>query len=408
METAEIIKEDYNRGDFHLEVRLEGRHINRYAESFIDDYYVNDAGVYDLGVVKRDIENPDVYEDFFMASTGSILLKGDSHGVLSDSAVSRCIERAEEKVKQLAETGVANREKTALSLLLRGWFEVEGDTLLKLLKLPGLKINGGRHERELTLFDLIAENVDPEKLGPAVIKELENSIGKRVGEKGYQLSQYILSNGITEGFPVCLKFAISEESFAGNIMEEMVKEEILLDEMKALSGTMHRRSRLLLYESMERHGKDLEWIKDEVERVIPDLEGYEFEHALGILLKLGSSLALTLFLDRPQLLSIGDEWRFIYTRRNAIKPLLHLYLYLLLVERIRHDFSADSIRGSLSSVALLDEKCMLRVKEGFERIAASDDRFRFQALIARDIENNFYTCQYGISDVQTAMERIKG
>lgn len=408
LETAEIIKEDYKRGEFHLKVRARGRHLNRYVESFIYEHYVDYAGVYDLGAVKRDIENHDVYEDFFMASTGSILLNGDRDGVLSETAVSRCIERAEDKVKQLAEKGVATHQRTALSLLLRGWFEVEEYTLLKLLKLPGFKITGGRHERELTLFELIAENVDPGKLGPAVIKELENSIGKRVGEKGYQLARYILCNGITEGFPVCLKFAISKEAFAGNILEEMVKEDILLGEMKDLSRTMSRRSRMLLYESMERNGRDYGWVKDEVERIIPDLEGYEFEHALGILLKLGSTLALTLFLDRPQLLSIGDEWRFIYTRRNAIKPLLHLYLYLLLAERVRHDFTADSIRGSLSSVALLDEKCMLRVKEGFERIAASDGRFRSQALIARDIENNFYACQYGISDVKTAMERIIG
>ena len=64
------------------------------------------------------------------------------------------------------------------------------------------------------------------------------------------------------------------------------------------------------------------------------------------------------------------------------------------------------MRGSLNRLALLDEKCMLMVKEGFERIAASDDRFRFKALIARDIENNFYSYQNGISDVRTAMEKL--
>lgn len=383
---------------------------NQYAFRFIL-YYVDNNDKYDIGGIIKGIKNRGFYEAFFMKEVSDLMTSTDHDQVLTNDAKERCLTCAKESILNLCQGGTSVYFlQSALTLMLEGYFEVPTDVLPKLLDYGELYISkkdeDGYSSREYTLFEYISGRVDLETLAPKVIEKLQKNIDEEKYRLSYAFSNYLIENHIEEGYSLALRFALTGFYMAGNILELLIKNRIMVHEIKAVAGSMNVSARLLCYSLLVRNAGEDVWVKEQLEPEFNTFNGYDLKRAVRLLLSIGSMVALHYLHSYPSLMNPGCDFYFNYDNPNATPSLCFFIKYNVENHIDDGPFMFNSIITSLERIATKSQDLLVEVKTYLRQLTQKGEQYKYLNRYINTFEDKYYAAYSGINDIKKVMELV--
>lgn len=408
LEMVSDLDENTTRREHGRKLRDLDEGYNTYAFSFIIQF-VKPDDTYDVSGIIKGIKNKSLYDAFFMREVEGKLTSPNSELTITEEMKGRCLAYAKETILKICTGGEYFYGKDALSLLMRGYFEMPAELLPKLLDCGYISISrkdeDGFFNREYSLFEYITERVELELLAPLVIEKL----GKYVDNENYRLSydfaNYLLKNHVEEGYDLVLHFALSGQNLSANILEELIKAGIKIDEIKAATPNMEESNRVFCYSSLVRNAGEEKWVKDRLEQEYKTFSGYALKRALQLLLSIGSMDGLDYLHMNPEIIKDGDDYHFIYGNPNAVPSLCYFIAYVD-EHKIDSHFILNSILTSLERIAVKSMDALLEVKSYLRQLTQKGQQFKYLNRLIISYEDKYYAAGYGVTTIKEAMIKV--
>lgn len=343
-----------SRKEHYKKLRDQEEGYNRYAFSFLL-LFADNNDHYDIGEIVKGIKNRDIYESFFMKEVSAMMDSPDMDLPVTEKTKSRIVEWAKESVLKLSDGEPIYFWRETLGLMLSGEFEIPAEKLLSLLSYGSYKIYrkdfDEYYSREYSLFKYITERVDSMTLAPKVIEKLRENIDNEEYSLLYSFSNYIIENQIEEGYSLVLRFALSGYLLSTNVMEALVKKGMKIEEIKKAASNLKVSDRLFCYSTLIRYTQESVWVREKLEGEYKSFNGYYLEHAVRLLISIGSMDALDYLVTHPEMIKDKDDYHFNYDNPNTISSLCYFIRYSH--ERKMHGhFMLNSILNSLEKIAI--------------------------------------------------------
>lgn len=409
LEMVSTMSEQTTRRDHRRWLQQQESGYNQYAYRFFLRFPDNSDGYDKEGIVKG-IKNRELYEAFFMQEIIGIMTYPVNNVTLNEDMKVRCIKCAKEIVINLCKGGNNTYfYKDALSLLLKGEFEIPNELLPNLLNYSKINISRRNQDEifssDYTLFEYISERVDVITLAPIVIRKFHDCVNDENSPLSYIFANYIVENRIEEGYALALRFALSQFSYSSNILELLIQNNILLEDIKDASDKMPVSGRLFCYGSIARHTGDYGWVKSKLEPVFKSYEGYELRTAVKLLLSIGSLDALYYLSSNPELLKSEFDFNLNYDNPNATPSICFLIKYCS-ENRIEGMYLLNSLLSSLERIALRSEEALLEVKQYLRDLTKRGEQFKYLNRSIITFEDKYYAKFSGYDDVKKVMNMI--
>ena len=408
LEMVSDLDENTTRREHGRKLRDLDEGYNTYAFSFIIQF-VKPDDTYDVSGIIKGIKNKDLYDAFFMREIEEKWNSPNNELTITEEMKGRCLAYAKETILKICTGGEYFYGKDALSLLMRGYFEMPAELLPKLLDCGYISISRKDEDdffnREYSLFEYITERVELEILAPLVIEKL----GKYVDNENYRLSydfaNYLLKNHVEEGYDLVLHFALSGQNLSANILEELIKAGIKIDEIKAATPNMEESNRVFCYSSLVRNAGEEKWVKDRLEQEYKTFSGYALKRALQLLLSIGSMDGLDYLHMNPEIIKDGNDYHFIYGNPNAVPSLCYFIAYVD-EHKIDSHFILNSILTSLERIAVKSMDALLEVKSYLRQLTQKGQQFKYLNRLIISYEDKYYAAGYGVTTIKEAMIKV--
>lgn len=148
-----------------------------------------------------------------------------------------------------------------------------------------------------------------------------------------------------------LCFALSGYSLSANVMETLVKKRMKIEEIKKAASGLKVSDRLFCYSTLIRNTQESVWVRERLEGEYKSFNGYDLEHAVRLLISIGSMDALDYLVTRPEMIKYRDDYHFNYDNPNAISSLCYFIRYCY-EHKIDGHFMLNSILNSLERIAI--------------------------------------------------------
>lgn len=410
LEMATSLDEHTSRKDHVRKLRELEEGFNQYAYRFFRCYsYGEDS--YDVDGIIKGIKDKDVYESFFMREIANLIEHPAPDLMVTDEILKRCVDCARKTVIRLCrkERPVYFWE-IALKLMLYGYFDVPVELLPELILYGDInvtkKVDDGYYSTEYSLFEYIAERSDANTLAPIIIEKLRQNVNKEGFRLSYRFSNYIIENRIEEGYELALQFATTGFYLSGNILESLIANRIKIDEIKAIANKMKDYDRINCYSILVKNGVDENWVKEQLEPVFRQFEGYDLKLALGLLLRIGSLDALGFLLTHPEFMKDVLNYNFVYDNPNATPLLCDLIQYNYENKLEDGPFVLTSILASLERIALKDEDSLKEVIQSMRKLTQKGEQYKYLNRYIISFEDKYYAGFYGIGDIKEVIKMI--
>lgn len=408
LEMVKEIDENTTRREHGRKLRDLDEGFNTYAFSFIL-LFLKPDDTYDVSGIIRGIKDKDLYEAFFMKEIEGKLTSPNNELTVTEEMKARCLDCAKKTVLSICAGGEFYFGDVALSLLMRGYFEVPSELLPGLLDRGSISISkkdgDGFFNREYSLFEYITERVDLDKLAPLVIDKLKQYVDSENYRLSYDFANYLLKNHVEEGYGLVLRFALSGFNMSANILEELVKAGIKIDEIKAATTGMEESDRVFCYSSLVRNAGEENWVKKRLEQEYKTFSGYALKRALHLLLSIGSMDALDYLHLNPEIIRDGDDYHFIYDNPNAVPSLCYFIAYID-EQKINSHFILNSILSSLERIAVKSMDALLEVKGYLRQLTQKGQQFKYLNRSIISFEDKYYAAGYGLTTIKEAMIKV--
>ena len=401
-----------SRKDHYKKLRDQDEGYNQYAFSFLL-LFADDNDHYNIGEIVKGIKNRDIYESFFMKEVSAMMDRPDMDLPVTEEIKSRVVEWAKASVLKLSDGETIFFWREALGLMLRGEFEIPTEKLLSLLSYGSYKISrkdfDEYYSREYSLFKYITERVDSMTLAPKVIEKLRTNIDNEEYPLSYSFSNYIIENQIEEGYSLVLRFALSGYSLSANVMEVLVKKGMKIQEIKKAASGLKVSDRLFCYSTLTRNTQDLAWVRERLEGEYKSFNGYDLEHAVRLLISIGSMDALDYLVTHPEMIKDGNDYHFNYDNPNAISSLCYFIRYNHEHERkLDGHFMLNSILNSLERIAIKSKDALMEVTQYLRQLTQMGEMYKYLNRYIIGFEDKYYATYSGIGDINEAMRIADG
>ena len=401
--------------DEHTTRREHGRKLrdldegyNTYAFSFILQF-VKPDDTYDVNGIIKGVKNKFLYDAFFMKEMERKMTSSNNELTITEEMKTRCFDCAKGIVLNICTGGEYFDGKDALSLLMRGYYDITPELLPKLLDYGNICISrkdeDGFFNREYSLFEYIIERVELEKLAPLVIEKLKKNIDNDNYRLSYDFANYLLKNHVEEGYGLVLRFALSGYNMSSNILENLIKAGLKIDEIKAATKSMDDSDRVFCYSSLVRNAGEEKWVKERLEQEYKTFSGYALKRALQLLLSIGSMDALDYLHMNPEIIRDGDDYHFLYDNPNAVPSLCYFIAYID-EHKIDSHFMLNSILTSLEKIAVKSMDALLEVKSYLRQLTKKEQRFKYLNRLILSYEDKYYAAGYGVTTIKEAMVMV--
>lgn len=408
LEMIKDLDEHTTRREHGKKLRELDEGYNTYAFSFIL-LFVKPDDTYDVSGIIKGIKNQSLYEAFVMREIERKLTSSNNELKIAEELKSRCLQCAQETVLSICKGGEYFFGKEALSLLMHGYFDIPSELLPELLDYGYISISRKDEDdfftREFTLFEYITERVEFDKLAPYVIDKLRKSADKDNDKLSYEFANYLLKNHVEEGYVDVLRFALSRQNLAANILEDLIKAGINVEEIKAATTTMADSDRVFCYSSLVRNAGEERWVKERLEQEYKSFSGYALKRALQLLLSIGSMDALDYLHMNPEIIKDGDNYHFLYDNVNAVPSLCYFIAYID-EHKIDSHFILNSILTSLERIAVKSIDALLEVKSYLRQLTQKGQQFKYLNRLILSYEDKYYAAGYGVTSIKEAMKKV--
>lgn len=383
--------------------------VNDYVFRFVISYVDNNA-TFSQEAIIRAIKNKECYDDFFMKVVADALFYGTTYEPIDSDCKSRCFLTAKRIVTELVNKSYTGHYKEeALQLMMHGYFSVNEEDLVLLLPYSNVSITrkeDGKFPTSYTLFDYISEKVPTHKLADSVIVLLKQDKTIEDFNLSYNLASYIIDHKVEKGYPILLRrYLATNAPCAMNIVIMMIKANIMIEEIKALSNKMTDSDKLTIYYHLLTERKQEKWINEKLEAQYQHFEDHNKVMALRILVTIGSMPALSYLTSNPKYLIEYQEYNFCYSDVNAVEKMTFILQYY-------HDnnmndmFINRSILNSLEQVATTSESNLCEVKRRLKGLISKHDDFKYLNRYIIEFENKYYRQKHSISNIEEAISII--
>ena len=408
LEMVSLVNDGMTRKEYRQRLEQLENGYNQYAFRFVSNFIDENNG-YDVKSIVHGVKNRDFYEAFVMNEIAESISRPDPNRPVTDELKNRCFECARANVIKLCKNEQAYYARAALNLMLNGCFDVPNDLLLGLLDNADFHIAKTNpndiYNGVYSLFDYIAERVDSDILAPAVVKKLQANISNEEYELANVFSKYIVDNKEERGYPCVLRYAMSKNYYANNILDLLIKNGLLLEEIKTMLQSKPVSDKLFTYEEFAREQGDVEWVRQHLEAEYKTCSGHDLYRSLRLLVGIGSLDALDYLMLHTDLVNDDDDFHFNYDNPNAIPNLCFLIQYCNEKHFCGH-FMPSSILTSLERIAMKDRDAMDEVKRGLRNLTRKGEKYKYLNRYIMTFENKFYAAYSGISDINKVMVLI--
>lgn len=383
--------------------------VNDYVFRFVISYVDNNA-TFSQEAIIRAIKNKECYDDFFMKVVADALFYGTTYEPIDSDCKSRCFLTAKRIVTELVNKSYTGHYKEeALQLMMHGYFSVNEEDLVLLLPYSNVSITrkeDGKFPTSYTLFDYISEKVPTHKLADSVIVLLKQDKTIEDFNLSYNLASYIIDHKVEKGYPILLrKYLATNAPCAMNIVIMMIKANIMIEEIKALSNKMTDSDKLTIYYHLLTERKQEKWINEKLEAQYQHFEDHNKIMALRILVTIGSMPALSYLTSNPKYLIEYQEYNFCYTDVNAVEMLSFILQYYN-DNNMNDMFINRSILNSLEQIATMSESNLREVKLKLKELISKHDDFKYLNRYIIEFENKYYRQNHSISNIEEAISII--
>lgn len=383
---------------------------NQYAFRFLL-LFADDNDHYNIGEVVKSIKNRDIYESFFMKEVSGMMDRPDMDVPVTEEIKSRVVEWAKASVLKLSDGEAIFFWREALGLMLKGEFEIPAEKLLSLLSYGSYKITrkdfDEYYSREYSLFKYITERLDSVTLAPKVIEKLRANIDNEGCPLSYSFSNYIIENQIEEGYSLVLRFALSGYSLSANVMETLVKKGMKIEEIKKAASSLKVSDRLFCYSTLIRNTQEIAWVKERLEGEYKSFNGYDLEHAVRLLISIGSMDALDYLVTHPEMIKDGDDYHFNYDNPNAISSLCY-FIRFSHERKMDGHFMLNSILSSLERIAINSKDSLVEVTQYMRQLTQRGELYKYLNRYIIGFEDKYYAAYSGIGNINEAMRIADG
>lgn len=408
LEMVNEIDENTTRREHGRKLRDLDEGFNTYAFSFIL-LFVRPDDTYDVSGIIRGIKNKDLYDAFFMKEIEGKLAYPNNELTVTERMKDRCLDCAKQTVLSICKGGQYFFGKEALSLLLRGYLEVPFELLPELLDCGYISISrkddDGFFNREYSLFEYITERVELDKLAPRVIEKLKKYVDSENYRLSYDFAKYLLKNHVEDGYSLVLRFALSGYKMSANILDDLIKERIKIEEIKAATTGMQDADRVFCYSSLVRNAGQDGWVRERLEKEYREFSGYGLKRALQLLLSIGSMDALDYLHINPEMIRDGDDYHFLYDDLNAVPSLCYFIAYID-EHKVDSHFILNSILSSLEKIAIKSLDALIEVKSYLRQLTQKGQQFKYLNRMILSCEDKYYAAGYGVTSIEDAMKMV--
>lgn len=378
---------------------------NNYVYQFYN-IYVDRDGCFPRDKIVKDIKNKTVYDVFFMITVRSCM----HTSMIDDVARNRMNNTAKNIVENMG-NGIHcdwKYEEVALKLMLEGNFSADEDTLIALLPFSEVSVSRKRDRgfsEVYTLFDYIEETVGQDKLDKQVLGLLRNVSRWKESPTGLRMAKYIIQNRISEGYQIVYDYITNGCRNNGYLAEQMIKSDIMVEEIKAVSDKMEKSLQLVVYATVCKDLGDEYWVKEKLEPQIHIFEGYEQIQALRILLGIGSMKALAYIVEKSELLNDYREYNFCFSDVNAATLLIQV-LDICHQHKYNNDYTNTSIITSLEKIAVRNEESLNEVKRVIKGLISKDVYYKYLNRYLIQFEHKYYESHLPIKNIEQVINII--
>ena len=394
-----------SRKEHYKKLRNQDEGYNQYAFRFLL-LFVDDNDHYNIGEAVKSIKNRDIYESFFMKEVSEMMNRPDMDVPVTEEIKCRVVKWAKASVLKLSDGEAIFFWREALELMLKGEFEIPAEKLLSLLRFGSYTIYrkdfDEYYSREYSLFKYITEKVGSMTLAPKVIEKLRTNIDNEEYPLLYSFSNYIIENQIEEGYSLVLRFALSGYSSSANVMETLVKKRMKIEEIKQAASGLKVSDRLFCYSTLIRNTQESVWVRDRLEGEYKSFNGYYLEHAVRLLVSIGSMDALDYLVTHPEMIKDGDDYHFNYDNPNAISSLCYFIRYSY-ERKMNGHFILSSILNSLERIAIKSKDVLMEVTQNLRQLTQRGEMYKYLNRYIIGFEDKYYAAYSGISDINEAM-----
>jgi len=378
----------------------QGNGYNQHALLFVSRYIDNND---DLTIIENAIDNQECYESFFVTEVAGMILSTHLNNFVTDNAKERCITYAKKSILNVCNGGQKLYFfETALSLMLKGCFEIDNDCLLKLLDYSDfyiyLKDEDG-FTKMYYLFDYIKERVEFENLTSLIINKFQDNYEKGNEQSLSVFATYIIENHIVEGYGLATKYALKGDI---EVLSLIIKNKIELEEVKSHIGKMSSSDKLTCYSLLVDNANEREWVKQQLENDFQSFNKFQLKRAITLLSSLGSIVALKYLANHLELLDDNCDFRFNYDNPAATNDLCTLIKYC------KKDIfnTHTSILTSLTTIAIKNEESFVNVKKQVFEIAQTDNQYAYLNRYLLSLDEKYYTSRSGIKNIKNVLKII--
>ena len=383
---------------------------NQYAFRFLL-LFADNNDHYNFGEIVKGIKNRDIYESFFMKEVLGMMDSPDMDVLVTEEIKCRVVKWAKASVLKLSNGETIFFRREALGLMQKGKFEIPAEKLLSLLRFGSYTIYrkdfDEYYSREYSLFEYITERVDSATLAPKVIEELRANIDNAEYPLLYSFSNYIIENQIEEWYSLVLRFALSGYPLSVNVMETLVKKGMKIEEIKNAASGLKVSDRLFCYSTLIRNTQESVWVRKRLEKEYKSFNGYDLEHAVHLLISIGSMDALDYLVTRPEMIKDVDDYHFNYDNPNAISSLCYFIRYCY-EHKIDGHFMLNSILNSLERIAIKSKDVLMEVTQYLRQLTQRGEMYKYLNRYIIGFEDKYYAAYSGISDINEAMRIASG
>lgn len=399
-----------SRKEHYKKLRDQDEGYNQYAFRFLL-LFADDNDHYNIGEVVKGIKNRDIYESFFMKEVSGMMDRPDLDVPVTEEIKCRIVKWAKASVLKLSDGETIFFWRESLGLMLKGEFEIPVEKLLSLLSYGSYKISrkdfDEYYSREYSLFKYITERVDSVNLAPKVIEKLRANIDNEEYPLLYSFSNFIIENQIEEGYSLVLRFALSGYSMSANVMESLVKKGMMIEEMKKAASGLKESDRLFCYSTLIRNTQEVAWVRERLEGEYKTFKGYDLEHAVRLLISIGSLDALDYLVTHPEMIKDEDDYHFNYDNPNAISSLCYFIRYSHERKMDSH-FMLNSIHNSLEKIAIKSKDALMEVTQYLRQLTQRGEMYKYLNRYIIGFEDKYYAAYSGIGDINEAMRIADG
>lgn len=409
LELISYLKDGMTRKEYRQQLDALDNGYNQYAYRFISNF-TDRNNRYDLKGIIQGIKNHDIYEAFFMDEISRLISYSDPNIPITDELKERCVNCAKANVIKLCNGEQAYFIKVAVNFMLNGYFEVSPELLPNLLDYADysttIRDSNNFYSNEYSLFDYIVARVNSEEIAPLIVKKLQDNITVDNYHLANQFSKFIVENRVENGYHLALQYALSNNAWSSNILDLLVKNRVMVEEIKAAIRPLPVTEKLFVYETLVRELCDDVWVKHQLEVEYKSCSGYSLTRALRLLTSIGSLVALDYLTVNSNLIKDGDDFHFNYDNPNAISNLCFFIQFCY--EKHRDEpFMLTSILASLERIAVKDEDSLNEVKMYLRGLTQKGNQYKYLNRHILLFEDKYYASYSGISNISKVIEMIE-